>query len=47
MIVFSWKGRAGTLALCEEKQFCYEVTKAATQKEDLNKGERLECISKK
>ena len=44
--LFSEKGRAGTLALCEEKQICYQVTKAATQKENWNEGERLERVSK-
>lgn len=40
--LFSWRGRAGMLALCDENQFCYEVTKTATQKENWNNGERLE-----
>lgn len=35
------------LALCDEKQFGYEVTKTATQKEDWNNSERLECYFQK
>lgn len=45
--LFSWKGRAEMLALCDEKQFCYEVTKTAAQKEDWNNDERLECYFQK
>ncbi|RMC14818.1 hypothetical protein DUI87_06994 [Hirundo rustica rustica] len=42
-----WKGRAGILALCDEKQFRYEVTKTATQKEVWNNSERLESYFQK